>query len=160
VAIGAVVASAYGADPRLAWTIAAAWVVKDVVAYPFVRRAYERSRSATEALIGAVYLDGGFDDAAKLVERLWGERMRTPVRPLRDPKTILQEWAQARGFPTPDYRELARTGPHHDPEFRVAVVLPDRPPAEGIGSSKRAAEQAAAAAMLTSVGVPADKLDG
>jgi ribonuclease-3 len=42
----------------------------------------------------------------------------------------------------------------------VAVVLPDRPPAEGIGSSKRAAEQAAAAAMLTSVGVPADKLDG
>ena len=54
VAIGAVVASAYGADPRLAWTIAAAWVVKDVVAYPFVRRAYERSRSATEALIGAV----------------------------------------------------------------------------------------------------------
>jgi len=54
VAIGAMVASSYGADPRLAWTIAAAWVVKDVVAYPFVRRAYERSRSATEALIGAV----------------------------------------------------------------------------------------------------------
>lgn len=54
VAIGAVVASSYGADPRLAWTIAAAWVVKDIVAYPFVRRAYERSRSATEALVGAV----------------------------------------------------------------------------------------------------------
>ena len=59
-----------------------------------------------------------------------------------------------------DYRELARTGPHHDPEFRVAVVLPDRPPAEGVGSSKRAAEQAAAAEMLARVGVPADKLDG
>jgi len=83
-----------------------------------------------------------------------------PLRPLRDPKTILQEWAQARGIPTPAYRELARTGPHHDPEFRVAVVLPDRPPAEGIGSSKRAAEQAAAAVMLTRVGVPADELDG
>ena len=54
VAIGAVVASSYGADERLAWTIAAAWVVKDIVAYPFVRRAYERSRSATEALVGAV----------------------------------------------------------------------------------------------------------
>jgi membrane protein implicated in regulation of membrane protease activity len=54
VAIGAVVASSYGADERLAWTIAAAWVVKDLVAYPFVRRAYERSRSATEALVGAV----------------------------------------------------------------------------------------------------------
>ena len=54
VAIGAVVASSYGADPHLAWTIAAAWVVKDLVAYPFVRRAYERSRSATQALVGAV----------------------------------------------------------------------------------------------------------
>jgi ribonuclease-3 len=86
--------------------------------------------------------------------------MIKPLRPLRDPKTMLQEWAQARGLPTPAYRELARTGPHHDPEFRVAVVLPDRPPAEGLGSSKRAAEQAAAAAMLTRVGVAADKLDG
>jgi membrane protein implicated in regulation of membrane protease activity len=54
VAIGAVVASSYGADPRLAWTIAAAWVVKDLVAYPFVRRAYERTRASTEALIGTV----------------------------------------------------------------------------------------------------------
>jgi membrane protein implicated in regulation of membrane protease activity len=54
VAIGAVVASAYGAEPRLAWTIAAAWIVKDLIAYPFVRRAYERSRSATEALVGSV----------------------------------------------------------------------------------------------------------
>ena len=54
VAIGAVVASSYGADPRLAWTIAAAWMVKDLVAYPFVRRAYERSRSSTESLVGTV----------------------------------------------------------------------------------------------------------
>jgi len=54
VAIGAVVASSYGADPRVAWMIAAAWVVKDLVAYPFVRRAYERSRSVTEALVGSV----------------------------------------------------------------------------------------------------------
>jgi len=113
-----------------------------------------------EALVGAVYLDGGFDDAAKLVERLWGERMRTPVRPLRDPKTILQEWAQARGLPTPTYREVERTGPQHDPEFRVAVVLPGREGAEGLGRSKRAAEQAAAAAMLTREGVRADRADG
>jgi ribonuclease-3 len=96
----------------------------------------------------------------KLVEKLWGERMRTPVRPLRDPKTILQEWAQARGLPTPTYREVARTGPHHDPEFRVAVRLPSREPAEGVGRSKRAAEQAAAAAMLKREGVKADRADG
>jgi len=115
---------------------------------------------ACEALVGAVFTDGGYAAAETLITRFWKERMLKPLRPLRDPKTMLQEWAQARGLPTPAYEELARTGPHHDPEFRVAVLLPDRPPAEGVGSSKRAAEQAAAAAMLTRVGVPADKLDG
>jgi ribonuclease-3 len=113
-----------------------------------------------EALVGAVYLDGGYDASAKLVEKLWGERMRAPVRPLRDPKTILQEWAQARGLPTPTYREVERTGPHHDPEFRVAVDLPSREPAEGVGRSKRTAEQAAAAAMLKREGVKTERFDG
>ena len=75
--------------------------------------------------------------------------MRKPARPLRDPKTVLQEWAQARGLPTPVYREVERNGPHHDPQFRVAVELPGLAPAEGLGRSKRAAEQAAAAAMLS-----------
>jgi ribonuclease-3 len=113
-----------------------------------------------EALIGAVFLDGGYKAADALVTQFWKERMLKPPRPLRDPKTMLQEWAQGRGLPTPAYKELARTGPHHDPKFKVAVVLPDRAPAEGTGSSKRAAEQAAAAAMLTGVGVAVDKLDG
>jgi ribonuclease-3 len=112
-----------------------------------------------EALIGAVFLDGGYQAADAFVQRFWKERMLKPLRPLRDAKTMLQEWAQARGLPTPAYRELARTGPHHDPEFKVAVVLPDRPPAEGLGGSKRAAEQSAAAAMLARVGVAADKPD-
>ena len=106
-----------------------------------------------EALIGAVFLDGGYQSAAAVVEQLWGERLRTPVSPVRDPKTALQEWAQARGLPTPSYREIARTGPHHDPEFRVAVLLPELMPAEGLGRSKRAAEQAAAAALLSREGV-------
>ncbi|MCZ7641994.1 MAG: ribonuclease III [Pseudorhodoplanes sp.] len=109
-----------------------------------------------ESLIGAVFLDGGYKSARALVERFWAERMRKPARPLRDPKTVLQEWAQARGLPTPSYREVERTGPHHDPEFRVAVMLPDRAPAEGRGRSKRAAEQAAAAALLTREGVRVD----
>jgi len=108
-----------------------------------------------EALIGAVYLDGGYAEAAALVERLWQERMRAKAQPLRDPKTILQEWAQARGLPTPAYREVARSGPDHDPEFRVSVALPNFVPAEGMGRSKRAAEQAAAAAMLAREGVKA-----
>jgi ribonuclease-3 len=113
-----------------------------------------------EAIVGAVFLDGGYPAAVELVERFWGERMRAPVRPLRDPKTMLQEWAQARGLPTPAYKEIERTGPHHDPEFRVAVALPERDPAEGRGRSKRSAEQAAAAAMLKREGVRADRSDG
>ncbi len=112
-----------------------------------------------EALIGAVYLDGGYAEASALVERLWQERMRATAQPLRDPKTVLQEWAQARGLPTPAYREVARSGPDHSPEFRVAVQLPNFAPAEGLGRSKRAAEQAAAAAMLTREGVKTRRLD-
>jgi ribonuclease-3 len=113
-----------------------------------------------EALIGAIYLDGGYAAATRLIERLWAERMRKTEGPPRDAKTMLQEWAQARGLPTPIYREVARTGPHHDPEFRIAVELPDRPPAEGLGRSKRVAEQAAAAAMLTREGVKAGWSNG
>jgi ribonuclease-3 len=124
-----------------------------------------RSRTAIladvcEALIGAVFIDGGYPAASALIERLWSERMRTPARPLRDSKTMLQEWAQARGLPTPAYREVERKGPDHDPEFRVTVALPDLAPAEGVGRSKRAAEQAAAAAMLTRAGIDAGRLDG
>ena len=103
-----------------------------------------------EAVIGAVFLDGGYAAAAKFVEANWVERMRKPQRPLRDPKTVLQEWAQGKGLPVPVYREVERTGPHHDPQFRVAVDLPGLPSAEGIGGSKRAAEKAAASAMLAS----------
>ena len=122
-----------------------------------------RPADAVDELLETYSATGGInylDAAATLVEKLWGDRMRAPVRPLRDPKTILQEWAQARGLPTPTYREVERTGPQHDPEFRVAVVLPGREGAEGLGRSKRAAEQAAAAAMLTREGVRADRADG
>ena len=73
---------------------------------------------------------------------------------------MLQEWAQARGLPTPAYREVERKGPDHDPEFRVTVELPDLAPAEGMGRSKRSAEQAAAAAMLTRAGIDAGRVDG
>jgi ribonuclease-3 len=106
-----------------------------------------------ESLIGAVFLDGGYPAAMKLIDKFWNERMHALARPPRDAKTALQEWAQGRGLPTPSYQEVARSGPHHNPEFRVAVVLPDRDPAEGQGRSKRAAEQAAAAAMLAREGV-------
>jgi ribonuclease-3 len=113
-----------------------------------------------EALIGAIFIDGGYKSASEVIRALWEQRMRVPTRPLRDSKTILQEWAQARGLPTPNYREVERRGPDHNPEFRVTVELPNRAPAEGLGRSKRAAEQAAAAAMLTREGVKTERLDG
>ena len=113
-----------------------------------------------EALIGAVFVDGGYPAASAMVQRLWGERMLKLVRPLRDSKTVLQEWAQGRGLPTPAYREVERSGPHHDPVFRVVVELPDMAPAEGRGRSKRAAEQAAAAALLAREHVPTVSADG
>ncbi|NEW95346.1 ribonuclease III [Rhodopseudomonas sp. BR0G17] len=113
-----------------------------------------------EAVIGAIYLDGGYDTVSDFVRRNWTERMRKPARSLRDPKTVLQEWAQARGLPTPVYREVERTGPHHDPQFRVAVILPGLEPAEGVGGSKRAAEKVAASAMLAREGVGTGGNDG
>ncbi len=113
-----------------------------------------------EAVIGAVYLDGGFQAASEFVERNWTERMKKPRQPLRDPKTVLQEWAQGKGLPTPVYREVERTGPHHDPQFRVAVDLPGLAPAEGVGGSKRAAEKVAASVMIAREGVAGGSNDG
>ena len=106
-----------------------------------------------EALIGAVYLDGGYPAASEMIERLWDERMRTPARPLRDAKTILQEWAQARGLPTPAYREVERTGPASRSGIPCHRRTARSRAGGGVGRSKRAAEQAAAAAMLTREGV-------
>jgi ribonuclease III len=113
-----------------------------------------------EAVIGAVYLDGGHAAAARFVERNWTERMRKPRRPLRDPKTVLQEWAQGKGIPTPVYREIERTGPHHDPQFRVAVDLRGFDAAEGVGGSKREAEKNAASVMIEREGVSGGTIDG
>jgi ribonuclease-3 len=113
-----------------------------------------------EAVIGAIFLDGGYGAASTFVERNWTERMRKPRQPLRDPKTVLQEWAQGKGLPTPVYREVERSGPHHDPQFRVAVDLPGLAPAEGVGGSKRAAEKVAASVMIEREGVGGGSHDG
>lgn len=101
-----------------------------------------------EALIGAIFLDGGYAPARALVEKGWRQRMQQPRRPLRDPKTALQEWAQARGKPPPVYREIERAGPAHKPEFTIAVDVEGFDPVEARGASKRAGEQAAARAFM------------
>ena len=101
-----------------------------------------------ESLIGAVYVDGGFEAARALILRSWGGRFTADAEPARDAKTAVQEWAQARALAAPRYEEVARSGPAHAPLFVMRVVLPGFEPETGEANSKRAAEQAAAQAFL------------
>ena len=112
---------------------------------------------ALEAVIGAIYLDGGFDAAARFIRRHWMARMAATARPPEDAKTRLQEWAQGSIGATPRYEEIARAGPAHDPTFEVEVRIDGLAPERGQGGSKRAAEQAAAKAMLARIAASEDK---
>ncbi len=107
---------------------------------------------AMEAVIAAVYLDGGLEAARRLILTAWGERIGAARRVLRDSKTLLQEWAQARGLAPPAYLDRDREGPDHAPVFLVEARLADGQSAEGRAASKRAAQQAAAEALLALLG--------
>jgi len=106
---------------------------------------------AMEAVIAAIYQDGGFEAARAAVLRLWGERIHNVAADARDAKTALQEWAQARGETPPQYVEVARTGPDHQPQFTIEVRLASGPSEQAKAGSKRQAEQAAATALLKKV---------
>ncbi len=101
-----------------------------------------------EALLGAIFLDAGFAVAAACVERLWRDRLESRATAPRDAKTALQEWAQARRLPLPDYREVGREGPAHAPVFVVDVAIKGHEPGRGRAGSKREAERLAATALL------------
>ena len=101
-----------------------------------------------ESLIAAIYLDGGLEAARAFVERYWSDRANLEHSARRDAKTELQEWAHARGLPTPDYRVENRQGPDHDPTFTVSVAVDGQRRAGGTGRSKRDAEQEAAESVL------------
>jgi ribonuclease-3 len=103
---------------------------------------------AMEAVIAAVYVDAGFEAARATVLRLWGGRISAVKEDARDAKTALQEWAQARGLPPPDYAETARSGPDHAPVFTIEARLQSGEQASATAGSKRQAEQAAARALL------------
>ncbi|MEJ1158575.1 ribonuclease III [Prosthecomicrobium sp. N25] len=109
-----------------------------------------------EAVIAAIYLDGGFTPAYDFVVRNWRDSMMSARGPLRDAKTTLQEWVQGRGLAAPVYREVGRTGPDHDPEFTIAVEIAGVAGGEGRGRSKREAEQNAATAILVREGLWTD----
>ena len=111
---------------------------------------------ACEALLGAVYLDGGAGAARRLIERLWSGRVAAQTEAPRDPKTTLQEWSQGRGLGLPAYAEVARSGPAHAPTFTVEVRVGGHSPARGDGLSTRAAERNAAQALLAQEAIAAD----
>lgn len=138
--------------------VAADWGVAGYVKMKASQAALGTGKSAIladvcEALIGAVFLDGGFEAAQSLVRRSFGERMRARHRPAQDPKTTLQEWAQARGLPTPIYRTEERSGPDHAPRFTISVEVGGFTSTTADAGSKRAAEQGAAEAFLIREGV-------
>lgn len=102
-----------------------------------------------EAVIAAIYLDGGLLAAFDFVERHWMPLIaEMQTMPPRDPKTTLQEWAQGRGLGLPDYRLVETSGPDHAPQFTVAVAVKGQEEASATAASKRAAETAAAAVLL------------
>jgi ribonuclease III len=103
---------------------------------------------ACEALIAAIYLDGGLDAASGFVHRFWKPLMAEMEDPPRDPKTALQEWVQARGLALPSYELVATSGPDHAPLFTVAASVAGGDRATATASSKRIAEARAASILL------------
>ncbi|MFO1035701.1 MAG: ribonuclease III [Geminicoccaceae bacterium] len=106
---------------------------------------------ALEALIGALFLDGGYPVAHGFIETHFRPLLAGVAEPPRDAKMVLQEWAQGRGHPLPVYRLVGTEGPAHAARFTAEVTVADQPAARGEGASKRAAERAAAEQMLRRV---------
>ena len=103
---------------------------------------------ACEALVAALYREGGLDAARRFVSQFWTEKFAHLDAPVKDPKTMLQEWAMARALPLPDYVLLKQQGPSHAPQFTIEVRLPGVAPQVATAGSKRDAEKLAAQMML------------
>ena len=104
---------------------------------------------AVEAVMAALYLDGGLEPARSMFAQLWSDEIEALDQPgAKDPKTALQEWAQGRGRPLPVYAVVERTGPEHAPTFTVSVLVEGCEPALGQGGNRQSAEKAAAEALL------------
>tara|TARA_Y100001954_G_scaffold160146_1_gene169968 strand:- start:3415 stop:4104 length:690 start_codon:yes stop_codon:yes gene_type:complete len=121
-----------------------------------VKRTNDRQKdkilgNAIEALIGAIFLDAGFDTSKQLVLKVWRKRIDI-VRDIEaHAKTALQELLQSKGQEPPTYKQISRTGPDHDPDFCVEVVLGSGLKAIGNGSTKRMAETKAAEQILEKI---------
>ena len=109
---------------------------------------------ACEAVMAAVYLDGGLEAARQVFRRFWDDQIKHLSKPAaRDPKSALQAWAQGQGKPVPDYEVVRRSGPDHAPRFTVQLTVEGLEPLKAQGPSRQAAEKAAAAEMLNREGL-------
>ena len=104
--------------------------------------------NACEAVLGAIYLDGGLEAVRGFIYKYWTPLMNEDLAPPQDAKTSLQEWAQARSLALPTYTVVERTGPDHAPKFIMEAAVDGHPGARAKGTSKRMAEQAAAEKLL------------
>ncbi len=141
------------AEIAIAWDIGPYLKLGAGEAHAGERRNQTILADVCEAIIGAAFLDGGYEAARGVVERAFQPLLEAPRRPLRDPKSALQEWAQGRGLPPPTYSIVEQTGPDHAPKFRVMVKVKGAETEFGLGTSKRIAEQAAARSLLMREGV-------
>ena len=97
-----------------------------------------------ESLIGALYLDAGFEKCQSLIHDLWEDKLDVMKDPPLHPKTQVQEWAQANSLPLPIYKILGQQGPDHAPVFEVELSVEGYPPVKAQGKSRQAAEKEAA----------------
>jgi len=108
---------------------------------------------ACEALLGAIFIEAGYQAARNVIRAHWGAKLDGAPAEAADAKSALQEWAQGQGLDLPAYVEVERQGPDHAPRFTAEVRIKGKKPARGEGANKRAAEQAAATALLWREGV-------
>ena len=141
------------AEVAQAWDLGDAILMSGGEAGSGGRRKKTILANTCEAVLGAVFADGGYEAAKDVVRKFWEPQLGVLALAAPDAKSVLQEWAQGRRLPLPRYLEVAREGPDHAPRFTSEVQIEGVAPERGQGANKREAEQAAALAMLLREGV-------
>ncbi|MGH6865658.1 MAG: ribonuclease III [Methyloceanibacter sp.] len=143
-----------------AWDLGTFILMSDGEAGSGGRRKKTILANACEAVLGAIFADAGYDAARTVVGKFWEPHLVELELAAPDAKSVLQEWAQGKGLPLPRYLEVAREGPDHAPRFTAEVQIEGAAPERGQGANKRAAEQAAALAVLLREGLWRPPADG
>ena len=108
-----------------------------------------------EAVLGAMYIDGGYEPCAALIETHWQDTLSTMSRPPQHPKTALQEWAQGQGLPLPEYEIISQSGPDHAPVFEISLKIKGHPAVTSKGRSRADAEKKVASEFMA--GIPEEE---